>query len=176
MEKKRERIMKICGVVYWVMTVAVVLFVLFGLSFLAREIWPLVGSHEIWVQIAGIEVAFLYFDLLPIAIPFIDIGLTGPQAGPIGNIFFVISVNLFGIGVLTGLLLYIRHIFKDLSRGGSPFSKRIVNGAYFLMTILLWSAILDRDLIGLFIAALVGLFCLILDYGRILQEDADTTL
>ena len=77
-------------------------------------------------------------------------------------------------------MLFIRSIFKDLRDGGSPFSRQISLAAYLVAVGMLSNALhggrLSFDLLVIFPAAVVGLIGFIFDYGRLLQEESDTTL
>ena len=128
MIKKREKIMRICGIVYWVLTVLLILVVPVTL------------------------VVATYFAEGPTHLSIID-----------GAIAFAV-------------MLYIRKIFKELHYGESPFNRRITRAAYVMAALTFIGAVLTLNFVGVFTAALVALFGLILDYGRILQQDADTTL
>jgi len=155
MEQKRERIKKTCGVAYVLLFVAVIAYVLMAISDMAYEIQPLVD--------------------LPFAIPAIRFGLMGNR-GPIDHLSFVIIAMLVYHGLMTFAMLYVRSIFKDLRDGGSPFNKRVGNALAGLSGMFVGMGLMQLNLIMFFAAALVGLFYLIFDYGRILQEDADHTL
>jgi hypothetical protein len=155
MEKKRERIMKICGVAYIALLVAVVAYIFMALSDMVYEIWPWLGE--------------------PQDNPAIRFGLMG-QRGPIDSILFVVPTMLLYHVIILAAMLYVRSVFKDLRNGGSPFSKKVGTAIAGLAGTFVGMGMVQQSLIMFFAAALVGLIYLIFDYGRILQEDADTTL
>ena len=155
MEQKCEKIKKFCGVIYVVLTVAIIAYIAMALSDMAYEISPLLG--------------------LPFDIPAIRFGLMG-QRGPLDALWFVILMPLLYHGIMLTAMLYVRNVFKDLRNGGSPFGKKIGYAAAGLSGAFVGSGLMQGDIVLFFGAALVGLFYFIFDYGRILQEDADTTL
>jgi len=155
MEQKRERIMKICGVAYIALLVAVVAYVFMALSDMVYEIWPWLGESQ--------------------DNPAIRFGLMG-QRGPVDNIFIAVTMMLLYHGIILLAMLYVRGVFKNLLDGGSPFNKKVCNAIAGLAGAFVGMGLVQLSLIMFFAAALVGLIYLIFDYGRILQEDADTTL
>ena len=155
MEQKREKIQKFCGVVYVLLLAAMIFYIAMALSDMVYEIAPLLN--------------------LPFDIPAVSFGLMG-QRGPLDALWFVILVPLLYHGIMLVAMLYVRSAFKDLRNGGSPFSIKVGNAACGMAGALIGAGLMQFNIVLLFAAALVGLLYKIFAYGRILQEDADTTL
>ena len=176
MEQKRERIKKFCGVIYVVLTAAVIVYTVAALSHLMYEIWKIFEFRIDTMPIMEINFKLLYFGNSAFALPAIDFGFVGYGTRPEDPPALVMTVAAGLHALYMFGMFFVRSIFRDLRNGGSPFSRKIIFGAYFVATVMFWSGVLDRRPADIFLAILVGLFCLIFDYGRILQEEADTTL
>ena len=155
MEQKRGKIKKFCGVIYVLLMLAVIIYIIMVLLDMVYEISPLLN---------------LSFD-----IPAIRFGLMG-QRGPLDSLWFVVPSMLVYHGIMLFAMLYVRSAFKDLRDGGSPFSKKVGNAAAGMAGAFIGTGLMQGNIMMFFAAALVGLLYMIFDYGRILQEDADTTL
>jgi len=155
MEQKRERIMKICGWAYVALAVGIIIYIIIALLDMAYELGPLLD--------------------LPFATPAVNFGLMG-QRGPIDSLWFVIPAMLLYHGIMMFAMIYVRGVFKDLRNGGSPFSKKVSTAASGIAGAFIGLGLMHSNMLMFFAAALMGLFYLIFEYGRILQEDADHTL
>ncbi|MDR2184007.1 MAG: hypothetical protein LBE55_07505 [Clostridiales bacterium] len=155
-EQKREKIKKFCGIIYILLLLAVIFYAIMALSDIVYEVSPLLN--------------------LSFNIPAIRFGLMGQRGGPLDNIAFVAISWLIYHGIMLAAMLYVRGVFKDLRNGGSPFSKKVGNAAAGLSGAFIGAGLMQGNAVMFFAAALAGLFYFIFDYGRILQEDADTTL
>jgi hypothetical protein len=180
MQKKRERIQKICGKVYTLLTIGAIAWAVFGAMMVLKDIWAALGLPS---EVVSVGAGWFSFEAIMLSFenggsfPIINTGWI-----PAGseNVFLTTIVNLFALGILLAAMLYIRSIFNDLRNGGSPFSRKISFAAYFvagaMLSVSLHGDRLSFDIMLLFPAALLAMMGFIFDYGRILQEESDTTL
>jgi hypothetical protein len=179
--RKRENIKKICSIIFNVSTVVVIAWSFFGLMMIILDIWASLGLPKETVSIGigwlSFEAQLLGFTGTDAFIPIINVGWI--PAG-IDNVVLTTLVNAFIIGLFVFCMVFIRSIFKDLKNGGSPFSIKIVWATYGISAFMLSNAFhsgrFNWEFFIIIPSALVALIAFIFDYGRILQEESDTTL
>jgi len=154
MEQMREKIKKICGIAYVVLTVIGATYIIMALLDMSYEIMSLLD--------------------VSLNIPAFSFGFIGARG--VANPVLVMLLMLLYHAIILSVMLYVRSVFKDLRDGGSPFSRKVSIAASGLSGALISIGIMQAELLLIFAAVLVGLFAYIFDYGRILQEDADHTL
>ena len=181
MEKQTEKIMRFSKVVCILLNIAIGVFIAIGILTLAA--WLLTGANlpkEI-VAIHGVdrEVQVLFklgntkvilpivwksgFDLSGIQALIPGIGLTVGIGDFLGVIFTIVALRCT------------RMVFKLLRGNGSPFREDIVKALKQLTIVLLVTGGVSGA-IPFLAAGIVWVLCLIFDYGRILQNESDTTL
>jgi hypothetical protein len=180
---KRENIKKICKVVYIILTIGVIVWGIYGVMLVLEDIWVSMGLPMETITISNIgwfsfeEAHLLRFEGTGVFIPIID---TGWIPAGFDNVIVTTIFNVFVVSLFMTFWLFIRSIFKDLKNGGSPFSRKISIAAYFVSAFIFFDAVhsgrLHWEFAAIFPAALVGLLGFVFDYGRILQEESDTTL
>ena len=179
--QKRENIKRICGILYVTSTPVIIIWAVIGLMLVVEDIWASLGmpleASTIGTGRFAFEALLLGFEGSEVFIPIINIGWI--PAG-MDNVAITTIINIFALGLFLGLMLFIRSIFKDLKNGGSPFGKKVAWAAYGISLFLFFNALhsgrFDFQFIMLIPSALVALIGFIFDYGRILQEESDTTL
>lgn len=70
---------------------------------------------------------------------------------------------------------FAKEVFKLLRENGSPFREDVVKSTRRLAIFLLLMGCVS-GIIPFIAAGIVGVFCLVFDYGRMLQNESDTTL
>ena len=90
-------------------------------------------------------------------------------------------ISSVGIGDILGAIFaliairFAQKVFKLLRVDGSPFREDVVKSTRRLAIFLLLMGGMS-GIIPFIAAGIVGVFCLIFDYGRMLQHESDTTL
>ena len=175
-DNRREKIKTHCYRIYWILLAISVPFIILFASHLMYGVWLRLDRPVIDIIGSGhFNVTLLGFDDSPIVIPAVGIGLVNNSMLPRYDVGGFVFASLVWYATALIPIFYVVHLFKELSKGCSPFDKRISRAARVLMVLLIILAI-NSNWTLFFAAALMGLFARIFDYGRLLQEENDTTL
>ena len=179
--QKREGIKKLCGMAYVILTIGAIAWVVIGVMFIAEDIWTRLNLP---IETVTVGWGWFWVDVIQLRFQesgaFIPILYTGWTPAGVENVIISTMISFAVFGFFLFIILHIRNIFKDLKNGGSPFNKKIASAAHaiaFGMAFLgITDGILGRGFMMLIPAALIALMGYIFDYGRLLQEESDTTL
>jgi len=177
MEAQKEKIMRFSRIIYILIKIAMIILIV--AAALIAVSWLLIGAGlpTETVTIGGVDLeAPVLFKLgeahvvLPIAWQSgVDsFGVRGllPTAG-IGD-FIGIIFTIVGLS-------FAKKVFGLLKENGSPFRDDVIKPMKKLAVVLLVVGIVSGYL-PLIAAGIIWVFCLIFDYGRMLQHESDTTL
>jgi len=181
MEKQTEKIMRFSKVVCVLLNVAIGVFIAIGAAVLLA--WIISGSNfptEL-VTINGVEMEMPYLFKLGETKVFMQvIWKSGFDFTGIAALTPGFGINT-GIGDFIGIIFTIvafrftKKVFKLLRENGSPFREEIVKALKSLAIVLLITGGVSGA-IPFLAAGIVWVLCLIFDYGRVLQNERDTTL
>ena len=180
MEKQTERIKRFSEMISVLLTVASIVLIVV----LAAEVfaWLLTSAHlpTETISVNGVDrEATVLFKLgsTNVILPFIwKAGFTYAGIPMLQGVFSVV-----GIGDIIGAVFALvavrsaRAVFRLLRGNGSPFREEMAKPTRRLAAILLLMGCVS-GIVPFIAAGIVGVFCLIFDYGRMLQNENDTTL
>ena len=180
MEKQTEKIKRFSKVVCILLTITYI--TLIAVIITEALAWPLstANLHTQVVMINGVEMEVpVLFKIggTSVRLPFIwksGFDFTGI---PILQGFFS-TVGFADILAAIFALICVRFakkVFKLLREDGSPFRENVVKSTRRLAIFLLLMGGVS-GIVPFIAAGIVGVFCLIFDYGRMLQNESDTTL
>ena len=175
-ENRREKLKRYSKRTYRILIVVLVLTIILWVSYFLYGVWqrlelPIldtIGSGHFNIALLGVGESL-------IGIPAVGIGFVHISTLPRYNFAGFVMMSLVWFFMTVAPLFYVVHIFRELGNGCSPFDERISKAARVLAVLLVIIAI-NTSWILLVAAALMGLFARIFDYGRLLQEENDTTL
>ena len=180
MEKQAEKIKRFSNIICILLKIAYIALIVVGAMELFAWMWSLANLHTEMVMINGVERE------LPVLFKFGSVRVAWPVMWESGFNFieqissrgFVTSV---GLGDLLGTvftlvaLRFSMRVFKLLRENGSPFRDDVVRSLKVLAIVLLVVGG-ATGMISFLAAGIAWVLCLIFDYGRILQNESDTTL
>ena len=92
-----------------------------------------------------------------------------------GSTIGAVNLNLVGVILTLIAIRFAKKVFMLLRENGSPFREDVVKSLKKLAIFLLILGGVS-GVVTFLAAGIVGVFCLIFDYGRMLQNESDTTL
>jgi hypothetical protein len=170
MKLQREKLQAVSKVFYIILVSITAVAAVFAAVQLFASIWSMLGLSGEEMMIDGLYVT------LP---DFFRIGDT--------NMFYRLGVfEMGGIGLrpivrtMSALLAMFMALcaFKQLKSGQTPFSKEVIRWFQrFAYALVLYNLLNISNVIAVVITGMIPLAIVhVLDYGRILQEESDTTL
>ena len=180
MEKQVEKIKRFSNIICILLKIAFIALIVVGVMELFAWIWLIANLHTEMVMINGVERE------LPILFKLGDVRVAWPVIWESGFNFterfssrrFVTSVGISDLLSTVFTLVALRYamrIFKLLRENGSPFRDDVVRALRKLAIVLLVVGGVT-GMISFLAAGIAWVLCLIFDYGRILQNESDTTL
>ncbi|MDR1599345.1 MAG: hypothetical protein LBS11_05685 [Oscillospiraceae bacterium] len=176
MEKQTEKIKRFSKVVHILLKVAFIALIVVGALQAFSLLWSFLDLNTEVLAIAGGEAEY------PLLFKFGETKVYLPMAWETG--FDFLGVRSIASASLSGLLLTIftigglgfaKVVFKLLKGNGSPFRDDVIGSLKKLsIALLLMGAV--SGLVPFVAAGVVWVLCLIFEYGRILQNESDTTL
>ena len=181
MEKQTEKIMRFSKVICILLNITIGVFIAIGV--LTLTAWLLSGTNlptEI-VTVNGVDTEVPYLFKLG------DTKVFFPIIWKAGFDFSGLYALIPGIGFTVGIgdflgviftiiaLRFTKRVFKLLRENGSPFRDDIVHALKKLAIVLLITGGVSGA-IPFLAGGIVWVLCLIFDYGRVLQNESDTTL
>ena len=181
MEKQTEQIKNFIKVVHILLKVAIVYFIIIGI--LALGAWLLTGTNlpteMITINGTDMEVPYLFkLGETKVFLPVIwksGFDFSSLRALAPGLRFTVGIGDFLGIIFTIIALRFAKSVFRLLREDGSPFREDIVQALKKLTIVLLVTGGVS-GVIPFVAAGVVWVLCLIFEYGRILQNESDTTL
>ena len=181
MEKQIEKIRQFSKVICILLTIAYITLIVIGVMVLSVWIWTTANLHTEVVMINGQEMELpLLFKLgetkvfLPViwkaGFDFMGLGIQG-----FGSAVGVVNLNLVGVILTLIVIRFAKKVFLLLRDNGSPFREDVAKSLKKLAIFLLILGGVS-GVVTFLAAGIVGVFCLIFDYGRMLQNESDTTL
>jgi len=181
--QRRDAIKKTCKLIHVFLTLGTILWAFLGIMTIIEDVWT---SLALPMETIIIGTEWLSFNVLLLGFEgtelFIPIIKSGWIPAGIDNVVLTTLYNMLITGVFLIFLLFLRSIFNDLKNGGSPFSRKISFAAYAIAIFIASNTLhgptgrFSWDFYAIFPALLIGLIGFIFDYGRVLQEESDTTL
>lgn len=182
MEKQREKITQFSKVIYVLLRISYIVFICVGALYICSWLISLANMNTEIVTINGIEreVPILFklgntrvflpvmwesgFDFQARFAPSVINSISAPNFGDLLLVIFTV----IGLG-------YAKVVFKLLRDNGSPFREDVVKALKKLAIALLLIGVVS-GIIPFLAAGVVWVLCLIFDYGRLLQNESDSTL
>ena len=181
MEKQTEKIMRFSRVVCILLSIAIVVSIVICVFIVLT--WILSGANlpTETVTINGVETEVAY--LFKLGETTVYLPVMWESGFDFSGILALINGSglAVGIGDLLGVLFTIiglrfaKKVFLLLRENGSPFRDEIVHALRRLAIVLLVVGCVS-GIVAFLAAGIVWVLCLIFDYGRILQNESDTTL
>lgn len=175
-EKQTEKIRRFSKVVYTLLQVAFIALIVVGALQAISMLWSFFGLRTEALTIAGNEAEYpLLFKLggtkiyLPVAWTwgFDFLGTHSIASTNLSGLLLTIF-TIVGLGFASA-------VFKLLKENASPFRDDVTGSLKKLAIALLFMGAVS-GFVPLVAAGVVWVLCLIFDYGRILQNESDTTL
>jgi hypothetical protein len=180
MEKQTEKIKRFSKVICILLTITYIALIVVGVIELFAWIWSTANINTEIVTIDGVEME------LPLLFKLGEHRVFWPVIWKSGFDFTGLSViqgfaSTVGIGDFLSTIFTLiairlsRRVFLLLRENGSPFRDDIVKSLRKLAIFLLLMGGISGA-VPFLAAGIVWVFCLIFDYGRMLQNESDTTL
>jgi len=172
-EQGRETIRKASKAACIVTTFFIVGLIVFFIMVLLRDIWAVLELPIRTVEILRFDVHLLQIGESNVFIPTItDRWTAGEHMGIVGTII----INVLASAFFTTIAFFVRSIFVHLKKDANPFNPKVSLSIASAAGAMLLHALIVGNFLWLVPGALMFITALLLDYGRILQEEADTTL
>ena len=179
-------IKKFSGIAYKVLGIVVIVYTVAAVLAVIAEIWLFAGGNVDVVSLRplALDIYMLRWDnasvFIPVA-PNIVTSFTVANAythlSPGAALAVVLAVSVIGGLMVIGGMLYLRHIFKELKIGVSPFAPAMVNRFLYVVIFITLNALISNpSLANIILAGFMWLMYYVFDHGRKLQEESDTTL
>ena len=181
MEKQTEKIMRFSKVIYVLLNIALIVFIVICVLEAVAWLWSVLKLHTGLVTINGVEMeAPLLFRLGGTSVYMPVMWQSGFDFSNIKRLVpgfsFAVGFEDFLGTIFTIISLrFTKRVFKLLRENGSPFRDDVVRALKGLTIILLCTGCVSGA-IPFLAAGIVWVLCLVFDYGRMLQNESDTTL
>jgi len=177
MEAQKEKIMRFSRIIYILLKVVMIVLIVAAALIAASWIVTGAGLPTETVTIGGADMQ------APVLFKLGDTRVILPVAWQSGAEYFGIkgllpagSIEDF-LGIIFTIvgLRFAMRVFRLLKENGSPFRDDVIKSMKRLAIVLLVVGFVS-GLISFIAAGIIWIFCLIFDYGRMLQNESDTTL
>jgi len=166
MEIQKKKIQDFSNVIHTLITTVMAITLVLLSMRLFAHIWAWIGLPVEMITVGEYSVAMPHL---------LSIGGT--------NIFIPAITDFGGVGIMGDLravvmvitLLFAKRIFKALKNTGMPFSEEVITG-FKRFSIAFIIAGIDLSVFVTTLALIIFAFSYVLDYGRLLQIESDTTL
>jgi fatty acid desaturase len=177
MEKQQEKITKFSKIIYVLLKVAFIALIVVGAFQALAWLWSAFDLETELRTISGVEME------VPVLFKLGDTTVALPITWESGVVFYKTNIPFLEIGfvdfivtILTIIGLgFTMSVFKKLRETGSPFREDVVKSLKKASIVLLCVGLVAGATV-IVAAGIVWVLCLIFDYGRLLQNESDTTL
>ncbi|MGI6004859.1 MAG: hypothetical protein ACOX88_05540 [Christensenellales bacterium] len=176
MDKQADKIMRFSRIIHILLKIAFIMLIVVGALQAFSLLWSFLDLNTEVLKIAGVEAEY------PLLFKWGEIKVYLPMAWESG--FDFLGVRSVSAANLSGLLLTIftiiglgfaKVVFKLLRENGSPFRDDVIRSLRKLSIALLFMGVVS-GFVPFIAAGVVWVLCMIFDYGRMLQNESDTTL
>ena len=177
-------------IAHYVLGVAIVVYTIAIVNVIIAEIWLFLGTAVEIITVGSIRPFFFdlyrvqlgsagtaFIPLFPFRLTAFSVANAPENISPFSSLVFVLFLTVIGGLIALGVMLYLRFILRELKRGVSPFSPKMVD-RFLLVTIFITvnALISNPSFATITLAGFMWLMYYIFDHGRKLQEESDTTL